>query len=65
MNVLGVMIEAGSVYAYLDVAGGQSHPWIGPVWSEALSRGPSPNPELKDPAPEWAVRYNLNIGYYF
>lgn len=65
MNVLGVLFEAGSVYAYLDIASGQSHPWIGPVWSEALSRGPGANPESEDPEPEWATRVNLNIGYYF
>lgn len=65
MNVAGVMIEAGNVYAYLDAASGQSHPWIGPAWSEALSRGQAENPTVTEPGPEWATRLNLNIGYYF
>lgn len=65
MNVFGVLIDAGKVYTYVDLASGQSHPWIGPVWSQALARGPGPNPETNDPNPEWSTRLNLNIGYYF
>lgn len=65
MNVVGVMVTAGKVYTYLDVASGQSHPWVGPVWAEALARGFKINETAKDPKPEWATRYNLNIGYYF
>ncbi|PSR02800.1 MAG: hypothetical protein BRD50_06875, partial [Bacteroidetes bacterium SW_11_45_7] len=65
MNVAGVMVSAGKLYTYLDVARGQSHPWIGPVWCEALARGFKINENAKDPKPEWSTRYNLNIGYYF
>lgn len=65
MNVAGIMVAAGNVYAYFDVASGQSHPWIGPVWSEALARGFGINENAKDPKPEWATRFNLNIGFYF
>lgn len=65
MNVGGIMAEIGNVYAYLDAASGQSHPWIGPAWSEALSRGPGENATAAEPAPEWATRFNLNVGYYF
>lgn len=65
MNVGGVMAEIGYVYAYLDAVSGQRHPWIGPAWSKALSRGPGENATAAEPAPEWATRFNLNVGYYF
>ncbi len=65
MNVAGVMITAGPVYAYLDLASGNNHPWIGPAWSEALSRGQAPDATVPNPAPQWATRLNLNLGYYF
>lgn len=66
MNVAGCMITAGPIYSYVDVAMGQSHPWIGPVWSEALSRGIDPNAESGTPEDKnWATRFNVNIGYYF
>ncbi len=66
MNTIGCMITAGPIYTYVDVASGQSHPWIGAAWSEALARGTSPQAEAKSPdKPEWATRFNINIGYYF
>ncbi len=65
MNVAGMMVEAGPIYAYFDVASGNNHPWIGPAWSEALSRGTSVDASAREPAPEWATRFNMNIGYYF
>ena len=65
MNVAGFMGEMESIYFYFDAASGQSHPWIGPVWSEALARGIGEDPEEDDPESTWATRFNLNVGYYF
>jgi hypothetical protein len=59
------MVEAGPIYAYLDVATGNNHPWIGPAWAEALSRGKAADASVSEPAPEWATRFNINLGYYF
>ncbi len=65
MVVGGIMFSAGPVVSYLDVANGNNHPWVGPVWTEALSRGKAPSNELQEPDTKWATRVNLNIGYYF
>jgi hypothetical protein len=57
MNVTGVLISAGNVYTYVDLAQGKDQPWIGPVWTDALSNG--------TPDADWETRFNINIGYYF
>ena len=57
MNVTGFMITAGQVYTYVDLAQGKNHPWLGPVWTNALGAG--------TPGAKWATRFNINIGYYF
>lgn len=57
MNVTGVLITAGNIYTYVDLAQGKDQPWIGSEWTNALSDGTS---EAK-----WETRLNINIGYYF
>ncbi len=57
MNVTGMMVTAGSVYAYFDCAAGKNQPWLGPVWTNGLASG-------ADNA-NWEVRFNINLGYYF
>ncbi len=57
MNVLGVLVSAGNVYTYIDLAAGKNQPWLGSVWTTAFAEG---TPEV-----EWEVRFNINIGYYF
>jgi hypothetical protein len=57
MNITGVLVTAGQVYTYVDLAQGKDHPWVGPVWTDALSSG--------SPDAEWETRFNINIGYYF
>jgi hypothetical protein len=56
MNVTGVLVSAGSVYTYFDIAG-KDQPWLGPNWTNGLGAG---SPDAK-----WEVRFNMNIGYYF
>jgi hypothetical protein len=55
--ITGVMVTAGSVYTYIDVAMGKNHPWLGPNYGSALAAG---NPEA-----DWWTRFNINMGYYF
>uniref|UniRef100_UPI003217EF8C hypothetical protein n=1 Tax=uncultured Draconibacterium sp. TaxID=1573823 RepID=UPI003217EF8C len=57
MNVTGILISAGNVYTYVDAAQGKDHPWIGPVWTDALATGTA--------NADWEMRFNINIGYYF
>lgn len=57
MNVLGIMVTAGSVYTYIDYASGLNHPWLGSDYAGGLAEG-SPNAT-------WESRFNINIGYYF
>jgi hypothetical protein len=57
MNVTGVLVSAGNVYTYFDVAAGKDQPWLGPVWKNALANGTADA--------KWEVRFNMNIGYYF
>lgn len=54
-NVTGVLVTAGSVYTYVDVAQGKNNPWLG----EFTGLGPG----VKDA--EWKMRFNINMGYYF
>lgn len=55
-NVLGAAIASGNWYIYIDLAQGRNQPWIGPVWTDALSSGGDNN---------WHTRFNINIGFYF
>jgi hypothetical protein len=57
MNVTGCMVTAGSVYAYIDYAMGQNHPWLGSNWGNGLAAG------VQDA--DWENRFNINVGYYF
>jgi hypothetical protein len=38
MNVTGVLVSAGSVYTYFDIAAGKD-PWLGPNWTNGLGAG--------------------------
>lgn len=54
-NITGVLITAGKVYTYVDVAQGKNNPWLGQF--TGLGSG------VVDA--EWKMRFNVNIGYYF
>nr|WP_255208038.1 hypothetical protein [Myxococcus sp. AM010] len=56
-NVLGMLVTAGPVYTYVDVASGKNQPWLGPAYGNALAEG--------DPNASWDTRFNINVGYYF
>jgi hypothetical protein len=38
MNVTGVLVSAGSVYTYFDIAAGKDQPWLGPNWTNGLEQ---------------------------
>ncbi len=57
MNVTGVLLTAGNVYTYFDLASGKNHPWLGDVWTSAFAEG--------TPNTDWEFRFNINMGYYF
>jgi hypothetical protein len=65
MNTAGLLAQGSGAYIYFDIASGRSHPWIGPVWSQALADGPGPTLEGRELDLEWATRFNINFGYYF
>lgn len=54
-NITGVLVTAGSVYTYVDVAQGKNNPWLG----QFTGLGPG----VEDA--KWKMRFNINIGYYF
>ena len=57
MNVTGVLITAGNIYAYIDYAAGLNHSWLGGNYMDDFSSG--------TPGADWEARFNVNIGYYF
>lgn len=56
-NVLGVMVTAGRLYTYFDIASGKNQPWLTDNFGQGLGAG------VDDP--RWNTRFNINIGYYF
>ncbi|MGD8604566.1 MAG: hypothetical protein PVF49_08335 [Anaerolineales bacterium] len=55
-NITGVLVTAGKVYTYVDIAQGKNNPWLG-NYTNGLAAG---NPDA-----EWKMRFNINFGYYF
>ncbi|MFO7978513.1 MAG: hypothetical protein R6U64_07620 [Bacteroidales bacterium] len=58
MNVTGMLLDAGKVFVYVDLAMGYNHPWLGPEWTRSLAYG-TPG------GAGWHRRFNINLGYYF
>ncbi len=56
-NTTGVLVTAGNVYTYIDLAGGKNQPWLGPDFNEGLGEG--------NPDSDYTFRFNINVGYYF
>lgn len=72
-NVLGALISAGSIFTYVDLAMGQNHPWITNNFGGTdLGYGnlqninePLSETNIPEENPDWNLRFNINIGYYF
>lgn len=56
-NVTGMLVAAGPIYTYVDMAMGRNHPWLGGAYGTALAAG--------EADADWHGRFNINIGYYF
>lgn len=57
MNVVGVLINTGPIFIYVDYAAGLNHSWLGGDFTNEFAAG---KPDTK-----WEARFNINIGYYF
>ncbi len=61
-NITGVLVTAGPVYTYFDIAQGVNHPWL----TDSFGMGVGPGFEDLDMGEtEFNVRFNINIGFYF
>lgn len=56
-NVTGMMLSAGQLFTYVDMARGRNHAWFGTRYGSAFAEG--------DPDAGWNTRFNINVGYYF
>lgn len=61
-NITGVLVSAGPVFTYFDIAQGINHPWL----TDAFGTGVGPGHEdLGIGESEYNIRFNINIGFYF
>lgn len=79
MMVPGLMITAGGMYTYVDLAMGKNHPWLTGAFGTGMGAGHLYGNEQEDyyydedkagqPVPvgemDWNMRFNINVGYYF
>jgi len=55
--VPGFLITSGNIYTYVDLAMGKNQPWLTNSFGKGLGSGVA--------NPEWNMRFNINMGYYF
>ena len=61
-NITGILMSAGPVFTYFDIAQGINHPWL----TESFGTGVGPGHEdLGIGESEYNIRFNINIGFYF
>ncbi|MDD3195278.1 MAG: hypothetical protein PHU68_05705 [Paludibacter sp.] len=79
MVVPGVMLTAGKIYTYIDLAMGKNQPWLTDSFGMGLGKGHSYTDQPADyyyntgkagmavplDKVKWNYRFNINIGYYF
>jgi hypothetical protein len=56
LNTVGCMVTAGNVYTYIDVISGKNTLYVG---------GPRNSFAVGEQDPDWATKFNINIGWYF
>jgi len=61
-NITGVLVSAGPVFAYFDIAQGINHPWLTDNFGVGIGPG---HEDLGINDSEFNIRYNINIGFYF
>ena len=62
-EIIGMMVQAGPLYTFVDLALGQHHPWVGPSYGTAFAGGNQDETGALDTS--WQSRLNVNVGYYF
>ena len=61
-NITGVLVSAGPVFTYFDIAQGVNHPWL----TDSFGVGVGPGHEdLGIGESEYNIRFNINFGFYF
>ena len=60
-NITGILVSAGPVFTYFDIAQGYNHPWLTDDFGIGLGPG---HGDLGGKA-EYNIRFNINIGFYF
>lgn len=61
-NITGILVSAGPVFTYFDIAQGVNHPWL----TDSFGVGVGPGHEdLGIGKSEYNIRFNINIGFYF
>ncbi|NBC03138.1 MAG: hypothetical protein GVY20_05465 [Bacteroidetes bacterium] len=61
-NITGVLVTAGPVYTYFDIAQGINHPWL--THNFGVGVGPG-HEDLGIGDSEYNIRFNINVGFYF
>ena len=61
-NITGVLVSAGPVFTYFDIAQGINHPWLTDNFGVGVGPG---HEDLDIGDSEYNIRFNINIGFYF
>ena len=61
-NITGFLVSAGPVFTYFDIAQGVNQPWLTDNFGVGVGPG---HEDLGIGDPEYNIRFNINIGFYF
>lgn len=61
-NITGVLVSAGPVFTYFDIAQGIDQPWLTDNFGVGVGPG---HEDLGLGDSEYNIRFNINIGFYF
>lgn len=61
-NITGILVSAGPVFTYFDIAQGIDQPWLTDDFGVGVGPG---HEDLGIGDSEYNIRFNINIGFYF
>ncbi len=61
-NITGILVSAGPVFTYFDIAQGVNQPWLTDNFGVGVGPG---HEDLGIGDSEYNIRFNINIGFYF
>jgi hypothetical protein len=71
-NITGVLVSAGPVFTYFDIAQGVNQPWLTDNFGVGVGPGHGDLPQtdgsgnsISAEEAEYNIRFNINIGFYF